>query len=68
MTTETQLSELNQLAHDIKAKVDSNHVFEVLNVIRDEVNNLSRQHDAIRNELRDGINLLLQQNNSTGAD
>lgn len=58
-----KLDQLLNMVQDIRTSTQSQRVFDVLEVIRDEVNDLSRQHESIRSEIRAINTALLQQQN-----
>lgn len=52
---------------EIKSALNQNRLFNIMEVVRDEVNDLSSQIDGVRSDIRDLRNLVFQQS-STGAD
>lgn len=51
----------------IKATLNQNRLFSIVEMVRDEVNDLSQQIEGTRSDIRDLRNLVFQQS-STSAD
>lgn len=51
----------------IKSALNQNRLFNIMEVVRDEINDLSSEIDGVRADIRDLRNLVFQQS-STAAD
>lgn len=48
------------ILEEIRSDRRTDRLFDVLDIMRDEVNGLSREHDSIRGDVREVMNLLIQ--------
>lgn len=64
--TDSQIETILAVTNDIKAMVVAERRESELSVIHDKLEGLDRQHDAIRDDLREILMLLAQ--NQTAAD
>lgn len=64
---QSQLSEIAQVTKDLNATFSTGRLFDVLELLRDKVRDLSHEHESIRNDIRDVLKLLMQQQSSGPA-
>ncbi|MBB3060144.1 MULTISPECIES: hypothetical protein [Microbulbifer] len=68
MQLQSRLDRAVSLLEEIRSDRRTDRLFDVMKIVRDEVNGLSREHDAIRDDVRELVHLLMQQQSTTGAD
>lgn len=62
-----QLQDILEATRQVQSSVSEGRLFDVLAVIRDQINRLADQHNEIRNDISELTRIVLQQN-STSAD
>ena len=66
----TQSSQVDQILADlssIEAKLNSGRLFDVLEVVRDQVRDLKNQNQQIRNDIMDVQRIVFEQNAKSSA-
>lgn len=63
--TQAKLDRIISGVQDLKSGTNNDRLFNVLEIVRDQVDRLSHEHESIRREIREVANLVIQQ--STAA-
>ena len=64
---QNQLNEIAQVTSDLNSAFSNGRLFDVLELLRDKVRDLSHEHESIRNDVRDVLKLLMQQQSAGPA-
>lgn len=65
--TQVKLDRILSNVQDLKSGSSTDRLFNALEIMRDQVDRLSHEHESIRREIREVANLVIQQS-ATGAD
>lgn len=57
-TDQMQLTQILQMVQEIRTELQGNRLFHVLEIVRDQVDRLSHEHEMIRNDLREIMRIL----------